>query len=112
MSDFLVNENEEAMLEIREFLDDNDVVTGTGTVSTVPEPELCLILKFVNKFNKIEEIMSDFLANENEEAMLEIREFLDDNDVVTGSNVVNLKDELSQTKDLIGGDVGNNIGSY
>ena len=61
---------------------------------------------------KIEEIMSDFLANENEEAMLEIREFLDDNDVVTGSNVVNLKDELSQTKDLIGGDVGNNIGSY
>lgn len=56
--------------------------------------------------------MSDFLVNDNEEAMLEIREFLDDNDVVTGSNVVNLKDELSQTKDMIGGDVGNKTGSY
>ncbi len=68
--------------------------------------------KFSNLEIEKEERMSDFLVNDNEEAMLEIREFLDDNDVVTGSNVVNLKDELSQTKDMMGGDVGNNTGSY
>ena len=55
--------------------------------------------------------MSGFLSpNETEDEMLEIREFIDENDVVTGSNVVNLKEELSQTNDILGGGVGKNTG--
>ncbi len=55
--------------------------------------------------------MSGFLSpNEAEDEMLEIREFIDDNDVVTGSNVVNLKEELNQTNDIIGNSFGKSTG--
>jgi len=55
--------------------------------------------------------MSEFsLPNEGDDEMLEIREFIDENDVITTSNVVNLKEELSQTNDIVGNSLGSEKG--